>query len=135
LKARIGEKNYGLLILGQSLIALSTGAIYFRVLINSGAWFAIFIISILLSTYYINTTFLIFQRGDKIKPRTKLFGFVGGFLLLMLFGIQSPQLPLKRYILLAGLILILPAIKDIIRPKKNINPNSTNNNSMTLKTK
>jgi hypothetical protein len=109
---KVSEKNFGLFILGESLIAISLGSIYWIKLVRYNDF--VFISAILLSTYYINTTFLFRRRGQEVTPSIQILGFVGGFLLLLTFGVQAPQLPLKNIILIAGLILVIPALKDLI---------------------
>ncbi len=112
---RITEKNIGLLILGESLVALSLGSIYSLRLVKSGLSFAIFIGATLIAIYYINNSFLTWYRGGTTKPFTQLVGLVGGFFLLLFFGIQSPQLPFKNYILIIGFLLVLPALRELFR--------------------
>jgi hypothetical protein len=111
----VSDKSFGFFILGQAFIALSLGALYSKALVKSGLWFLIFILATLLASYYINVTILLWHKKEqKIKSKTLIFGFLGGFLLLFFFGIQSPQLPLKRYILIGGILLIIPALKNLI---------------------
>lgn len=110
--SRVSDKNFGLFILGESLIAISLGSSYWIRLVRYSD--LLFFGTILLSTYYINKT-LIGQRSNAGgSPRLQALGLLVGFLLFLLFGMQAPQLPLKRYILTAGLILIIPALKDLI---------------------
>lgn len=116
---KISEKNFGLFILGQSIIALSFGALYSLQFVRSGGSFAVFITATLLSSFYITTSILHFQRGRQIVPKKLAIGFAGGFLLLLFFGIQSPHLPLKKYILIAGLILVIPALMDLAQGREN----------------
>ncbi len=110
---KISERNFGSFMLGQAFIALSLGARYSHQLVRSGASFAIFITATLLSSFYITTSILHYQRGKQIMPKKHSVGFAGGFLLLLFFCVQSPHLPLKKYILIAGLVLVIPALKGL----------------------
>jgi Na+/proline symporter len=110
---KISERNMGFAVLGESLIAISFGGLYWIQLVRYG--FFIYIAATLLATYYIISTFLHWHRNEALNYQTILLGYLGGFLLLFFFGIQSPQLPLKKYILIAGLLLVVPASRDLIR--------------------
>jgi hypothetical protein len=109
---KINERNMGLALLGESLIAISLGGLYWIKLVRYG--FFIYIAATILASYYIISTLFLWHRNETVKYQTLLLGYLGGFLLLFFFGIQSPQLPLKKYILLAGLLLVFPAAKDLI---------------------
>ncbi len=115
---KISQRNFGLFMLGQALIALSLGAVYSLKFVRTGGSFAAFIAAVLLSSFYITTSILHYQRGQQLMPKKHAIGFAGGFLLLLFLGVQSPHLPLKRYILFAGLIMIIPALKDVTRALK-----------------
>jgi hypothetical protein len=115
---KISHQNFGLFMLGQALIALSLGAAYSHQFVRSGGSVAVFIAATLLSSFYITTSILHYQRGQQIIPKKYAIGFAGGFLLLLFFGVQSPHLPLKSYILFAGLILIIPALKDLAKGRR-----------------
>lgn len=108
----VSKKNYGWFILGLTLIALSLGSLNSIPLVRSGASFLIFIAATFLSIFYMNTTFTYHRRGEKIPGRTRTFGLIGSFLLMLFFGVQAPQLPFKEFILLGGLLLVLPALKE-----------------------
>ncbi len=112
---RISEKSLGLLVFGETLIALSLGSIYSLRLVSEGYY--IFIAASLLSVSYINSTLLIMLRSREASLITYIVGFTGGFLLALFFGIQSPQLPFKNIVLLAGALLLLPTLKDLTRRK------------------
>jgi hypothetical protein len=116
---KISQGNFSLFMLGQALIALSLGAVYSLKFVRTGGSFAAFIAGVLLSSFYITTSILHYQRGQEIMPKKHAIGFSGGFLLLLFLGVQSPHLPLKRYILFTGLILIIPTLKDVAADLKN----------------
>ena len=111
---KISERNFGWFVLGLSLAALSAGALYSLKFVRLGVGFIAMIVAIMLSTYYINTSFLALKRKEILGSATLFLGFIGGLLLLLFFGIQSPQLPLKKYLLIAGIILTIPGFKDIL---------------------
>jgi hypothetical protein len=115
---KISQRNFSLFMLGQAFIALSFGAVYSLKFVRTGGSFAAFIAATLLSSFYITTSILHYQRSQQIMPKKHAIGFTGGFLLLLFLGVQSPHLPLKRYILFAGLILIIPALSDLAKHQK-----------------
>jgi hypothetical protein len=111
---KISQRDFGLFMLGQALIALSLGAIYSLVFVRSSASFAVYIAATLLASFYITTSILHYERGRPVKAKTHLVGFTGGFLLILFFGVQSPHLPGKEYIFFAGALLVIPATIDLV---------------------
>jgi|GEM_PF-6543898 len=111
---KIGERSFGLFMLGHALIALSIGSVYSRWFIRSAASFAAYIAATLLATFYITTVIQNYKRSTQVKAKTHFVGFVGSFLLILFFGIQSPHLPGKIYLFAAGALLVVPAGRDLI---------------------
>jgi uncharacterized membrane protein len=111
----VSEKNLGYFIFGETLIAISLGSMNSLNLVRYG--FFIFIAATLLGVTYINSTLIRIQRKDVIRPFTRVLGYLGGFLLVFYFGIQSPQLPFKNIIFVGGLFLIAPAVIEFLGVK------------------
>ncbi len=111
---KIRERSFGLFMLGQALIALSLGAIYSRVFVRSAASFAFYIAATLLASFYITTSILHYKRRKPVKAKIHLVGFIGGFFLILFFGVQSPHLPGKGILFAAGALLVIPAARDLI---------------------
>jgi uncharacterized membrane protein len=111
----VSEQNLGYFIFGETLIAISLGSINSLNLVKYG--FFIFIAATLLGVTYINSTLIRIQRKEVIRPFTLVLGYLGGFLLVFYFGIQSPQLPFKNIIFMGGLFLIAPAVIEFLGVK------------------
>jgi uncharacterized membrane protein len=111
----VSEQNLGYFIFGETLIAISLGSINSLNLVKYG--FFIFIAATLLGVTYINSTLIRIQRKEVIRPFTLVLGYLGGFLLVFYFGIQSPQLPFKNIIFMGGLFLIGPAVIEFLGVK------------------
>jgi hypothetical protein len=111
----LSDKNLGYFIFGETLIAVSLGSMNSLNLVRYG--FFIFIAATLFAVTYINSTLIRHKRKDDIPPFTLVIGYLGGFLLVFFFGIQSPQLPIKNIIYIGGLILMLPAAIEILGVK------------------
>ncbi len=107
---KLSRKRLGILLLGLSLSTLSLGGLYSIQLVRTGLSFAIFNLGIILSTYYIFTSIIYSHEGKTLKKSTKYLGLLGGFLLLFFFGIQSPQLPFKKILLISGIGITLLVI-------------------------
>jgi hypothetical protein len=118
IKSRIrglSDKNLGYFVFGETLIALSLGAMNSLKLIRHID--LILIAATILTVTYINSTLIRLKRKDDIPPFTLIIGYIAGFLLVFFFGIQSPQLPIKNIIFTGGLILTVPAAIEILRVK------------------
>lgn len=118
IRSRIGGlsgKNLGYFIFGETLIAISLGSMNSLNLVRYG--FFIFIAATLLAVTYINSTLIRLKRKEDIPPFTLVIGYLGGFLLVFFFGIQSPQLPFKSIILITGLLLSMPLIIEVMGVK------------------
>ncbi len=114
IKSRISGlsgKNLGYFVFGETLTALSLGAMNSLKLVRYID--LVLIAATILAITYINSTLIRLKRKEDIPPFTLAIGYLGGFLLVFFFGIQSPQLPFKNIIFIGGLILMLPAAIDI----------------------
>lgn len=113
---KVTERNLGLAILGEALIAFSVGTIFSIKLVKYG--YFILIISTFIIVSYINNVFKSQIKDKEVKYTTHVLGFIAGFLLLIILGIQSPHAPFKIYILMIGFILTLPALINIFGGRK-----------------
>lgn len=105
---RITESNLSLALYGSMIIAFSLGAIFSIQLVRYGYY--ILIASAIIIASYLKLNLMSWFTGAKPDYTAHIFGLSGGILLLIIFGIQSPQVPFKTYLLIIGLILILPAL-------------------------
>lgn len=112
---KISKKNMGRALLGESLVAISLGSLFSRTLVRSGLAFIIFIAATLTAAYYIISSYNAWHKGKIQRYHNLFIGTTAGFLLLLFFGVQTTQLPLKGPIIVIGLILTLPALGDLIR--------------------
>ena len=110
---KISKKSLDLLLLGTFLFVLSLGSIFALELVRWSYW--ILVAALLLIINYINENIMRVYKGKKISYTSEMLGFAGGFLLVLFFGIQTTQLPFKIYILLAGVVLTLPALRDVLK--------------------
>ena len=99
--------------IGEILVAFSLGAMYSIQLVRYG-YFILIAATILVSSF-LNEYFLSLRKPKRMSRITQLMGFVGGILLLLFLGIQSPQMPFKLYLFIGGLLLILQAARDLVK--------------------
>jgi len=110
---KISKKSLDLLVLGKFLFVLSLGSIFALDLVRWSYW--ILIAAMLLIINYLNENIMRVYQGKKISYTSDIFGFIGGLLLVLFFGIQTTQLPFKVYILVVAVILTLPALRDLLK--------------------
>ena len=90
------------------LISLSLGSIFSINLVKYG--FFIMLAMVLVVIYYLNETLTNYYKNKKMNKTTISVGFIALILVSGFFGMQSPQLPFKIYILGIGVVLILIGI-------------------------
>ncbi|MCH7568586.1 MAG: hypothetical protein IIA87_04150 [Nanoarchaeota archaeon] len=112
MKAKKRNKNktsaisiVGYFLPGILLIALSLGAMFSIDLVRYS--YFILIAVFLVALYYFNSSLTAHYKNAKMKTREVYAGFIGIFLLAGFFGMQSPQIPFKIYILGIGIVLII----------------------------
>ena len=113
---KITESNVSKALFGEMIVAFSIGAIYSIKLVMYGYY--ILVISSLIIVNFLKTNYMSWHKNTGVSFTTQIVGFSGGILLLLFLGIQSPQVPFTKYLLVLGVIFILPALKDLLRGKK-----------------
>ena len=90
---------------GLFFIALIIGSMFSLDLVRYG-YFMIIAFSLLL-LYFFNNTLKENIERKQFGKFTLVIGFVGVFLVFLFFGIQSPQIPFKNYLLAFGIIIVV----------------------------
>ncbi|MCH7568611.1 MAG: hypothetical protein IIA87_04275 [Nanoarchaeota archaeon] len=90
------------------LISLSLGSIFSINLVKYG--FFIMLAMVLVVIYYLNESLTNYYKNKNMSKFTLYIGFVALILVSGFFGMQSPQLPFKIYILIIGIVLIFIGI-------------------------
>ena len=100
------ERQLNMGILGLVLAVLALGSMFSIDLVGY-AYYVLIAATIILVNYV----------SDSIvhKKVRHLWGFIGMLLLVLFFGIQTPQAPFKIYILILGVILTIPALFNVVR--------------------
>ncbi len=113
LTRKISKRNLKLAIQAKILIVLSLGSLFSIELVKYGYY--ILLLSFIVILIYIQNNFFKWYNKEKINFPILELGSFGMFLLALFTGIQSPQIPFKIYILILGIILIIPAIINIFK--------------------
>jgi len=108
------EKILGNIILSMSIIVLTLGSMFWIFLIKYG--FFIFLGAAITAILYISES-LPYNSNKKMKKSTRVLGIIGLILLMLTLGIQSPQLPFKKYVLLLGIVLSGYFLFKLLRKK------------------
>jgi len=90
---------------GLFFIALIIGSMFSLSLVRYG-YFMIIAFSLLMF-YFFNSVLKVNAEGIKLGKFTLVIGFIGVFLIFLFFGIQSPQIPFKNYLLVAGVVIVI----------------------------
>ena len=90
---------------GLFFIALIIGSMFSLDLVRYG-YFIIIAFSLLIF-YFFNNTLEENIKRKKTSKFTITSGFIGVFLIFLFFGIQSPQIPFKNYLLVIGIAIVV----------------------------
>jgi len=110
---KIAAKHFNIFMWGLIIVLISMGAM-FAVTLARFTYYALLIISFIFFNYTITLVANYFQK-KKTKYSTHFFGGIGVMILALLFGVQSPQIPFKLVILILGVVLMLPGLKDLLK--------------------
>ena len=89
---------------GIALISISLGSIFSIDLVRYGYFILITVFLVVL--HYFNSSLTAHYKNKKMKKAEIFSGFIGVALIGLFFGMQSPQLPFKTYILIFGVVLL-----------------------------
>lgn len=110
---KINEKNLKLAITGKIITYFALGSIFSRFLVEYS--YFILIASALISIHFVQKCFFVYYKKEKLEYSSVILGFIGALLLILLFGIQSPQIPFVYYILGFGVLMVLPGTADLFK--------------------
>lgn len=113
LVGRISERNQQLAAGGKLLVFLILGSMFAIELVRYG--YIILIIGTVLVVDYVLASYLNEMKGKKTSYDRHWFGFLGALLLVVFLGIQTSQIPFKTFFLIVGIVMILPAIIDLLK--------------------
>ncbi|MBS3059948.1 MAG: hypothetical protein J4432_00355 [DPANN group archaeon] len=113
---KISRESYRLLISGKFIAVFAIGAMLSRQLFLY-AYF-IMMASVLLVLAYTQISLVHWHGNQKTPYKTHVIGSLGAMLLVLFFGIQSPQMPYPIYVLLLGVLFGIPALRDILNRSK-----------------
>ena len=105
------EKAINFILPAIFLISLSLGSIFSINLVKYG--FFIMLAMVLVVIYYLNESLANYYKNKKMNKITISFGFVALILVSGFFGMQSPQLPFKIYIVIIGIVFLLVGLWKI----------------------
>jgi hypothetical protein len=108
---KISNNSLSYALFGKILVYLMIGSIFSIQFVRFGYY--ILLISTIFLVHYLNKAFFAWKNNKKLSFGTHVFGFFGVLLLVTFFGVQSPQIPFKIYILILGILLALPAAKEL----------------------
>ena len=90
---------------GLFFIALIIGSMFSLNLVRYG-YFMIIAFSLLMFHFFGSVLKNNIEK-KQFGKFTGAIGFIGVFLIFLFFGIQSPQIPFKNYLLIAGIAIII----------------------------
>ena len=90
---------------GLFFVALIIGSMFSLDLVRYG--YFILIAFSLLMFYFFNNTLEENIERKQFGKFTLVIGFVGVILIFLFFGMQSPQIPFKNYLLIAGIAIVI----------------------------
>lgn len=112
---KVKPKHLSLAMFGKALFVLILGS-----------WFSIDLVALsypllaLSAALILNYVVVQWTALNKKKPLAygnHVLGVVGAFVLIFLFGLQSPQIPFKLPLLVVGVLMTFPGVKDVFWSK------------------
>ncbi len=112
---RVSDRNLAWALIGKFLFFFALGSIYSITLIKYGYYLLVGTVFLLIN--YLINDFQYWLKKRKSGWLNRGMGFLGLILLALIFGMHSSQLPFKYYILSFGVIMVLPAIYNLVKRK------------------
>ncbi|MAG48036.1 hypothetical protein CL617_05500 [archaeon] len=110
---KVSERNLRLGLTSEILIILVLGSMFSIELVKYG--YFILLGAMLLIFHALNVVLFNWYKNSKTNFRTIFYGIFGFELLIFFIGIQTPQVPLKIYILIAAILIGLPSVRDMFK--------------------
>ena len=110
---KITLKNLQLAIIGKIFIAITIGAILTEKIILYAE--AIRFIGLLIMIIFVTKSIIGWHNKNLLKARCYTIGFLGLIMMLIAEGTKNPEMPIKNLLLITGIILLTPAIWNIIK--------------------
>ncbi len=106
------------LVAGKLIVLFTIGS-YLSIQLVTYGYFILLAATLLLTTYLIHN-FMSWHIKEEIIYKDHILGGLGLFLLILFVGIQSPQIPGRKYILILGFVLFLPLVYEYFRKRKRL---------------
>jgi len=115
LEKKITPSHFKWYLLGKSVIAFALGALLSKDFIILGLAFVF--LGLIFVFNYVHDNFMAWKTNKKLKFKSHVIGLIGLVFLVFFLGLQSPQTPFKEYILLVGVLLLVPGLIDMVKKK------------------
>ena len=115
LPRKISERNLALGLTGKLLFMFFLGTQFSHVLVKYSYGLLLAGIFILVSAFI--EYYAYWHHKKSLSFAVLVWGTIGVYLLILFFGIQSPQIPYKLVLLLLSVLLLIPANVDLLRKK------------------
>ena len=102
-------RNRTLAVYGVVIIAFILGSLFSLKLITYGYFI------IIAATFIVGDFLIAYTTKQKITTTRHVAAVIGGLLLFFFLGMQTPQVPFKIYLLVIGVVLIVPALLELLR--------------------
>lgn len=110
---KLSTRNLALAIVGKVLAIFALGSM-FAIQLDFLAKILLFLGVVLVLSYSISSL-LDWHSGKESKYIDHFFGYLGGLLLMLHFGIQFPEILYQTWILALGIVLVLPGTFNLFK--------------------
>lgn len=110
---KIKQNNFRLALSGDILVVFSLGSIFSIALVTYSYW--IMLISLLIGIIFGYNMILTWYNKNKLRFKEFIVAYIAIILLAVYLGMQNPQILFKKYLLLLGILMVIPAIVNIIK--------------------
>ena len=115
LTRRVSERNLVLALTGKLLLIFFLGTQFSPVLMKYRYGLLVAGIFIMVSSFIEYSVY--WHHRKSLSFAVLVWGTIGVYLLVLYFGIQSPQIPYKLVLLPLSVLLLIPANVDLARKK------------------
>ncbi len=108
----VREPNLVMALFGKMILVFFVGAQFASDIVAYG--YALHAAAVAFLIIYLALTFVAWSKRETVSFYLTLLGMIGTYLVVLLLGIQSAQLPYKWALVLLAIGLIIPACLDMM---------------------
>ena len=110
---KLSKRNFTLAIWGKILFAFAIGSLFSGELVRYSL--GILLVGVILLIYYTTLVWNMWFVKKKIGLKEHIFGWIAMALVVLFFGIQTPQLKYNLVLLVVAIALVVPGTLEFFQ--------------------